>query len=712
MHNMKSTSVALACLFLCTSFWFVGCNRAPKPPVKVNGKNVDAVDPYRDALESFLQTGDARAGDEWVRFRGGCDQLNRHFAKPDVIRSISEANTKSRPFVEASVHLTEDELSEVESTSFRTADAHYLDECFLLYDAAKSLEVIGIERVDQAEILFRWVMRNVLPHEQIDSWTPPAFTLRRGYGSPLERAMVCLALFRQSGIESCLIVVPDTEPKQILIAALDAREKESSLYLFDPRLGLPLKSKDAKTVLTVKEALDDSTLLQPAMISPEQAKKLEAWLVCPLYALSGRALELERGLRGRHPITLYLDADWLANEIGKATKLQVRVWNPPAKDKTANSPTRCLRWFLPKQEGGIDESGRTASYVRARIPLENIKASYAQIGIRGDILPGLAYNTLLGLSVDFFNKYELQPREMFLRGNFEAVFRRYERLQIFAKHEALVNLVGDKAFEKERENWLSQINNAAADEFSKDPNVRARAQATMNNLMFQDQFIRWMIEITKEKELEHQQKITVMARILAVGMREPLDSELARTQAAISFEKADHAQALLRARKETGGKAGVRGDWSVAKDALENFYLGHIALDVVINQRLKQITQVPFNQQNPTEHLEGQIGLLESLHREVHKYFQARLRLAECLEQMDGAKAANASLQTTKTQIEAMEKRENSLADQIKKLKEHLFAKARPTYHQRLDLLARDWSETGNFFWMKRQIDQRIAAAR
>ena len=47
---------------------------------------------------------------------------------------------------------------------------------------------------------FRWVMRNVLLHEQGDSWTPPAFTLRRGCGSALERALVFLALLRQASI--------------------------------------------------------------------------------------------------------------------------------------------------------------------------------------------------------------------------------------------------------------------------------------------------------------------------------------------------------------------------------------------------------------------------------------------------------------------------------------------------------------------------------
>ena len=76
--------------------------------------------------------------------------------------------------------------------------------------------------------MFHWVMRNVLPCEQGDSWTPPAFTLRRGHGSPLERALVFLAFLRQARIEGCLIVVPekDAEPKSFLVAVLDATTRD------------------------------------------------------------------------------------------------------------------------------------------------------------------------------------------------------------------------------------------------------------------------------------------------------------------------------------------------------------------------------------------------------------------------------------------------------------------------------------------------------
>lgn len=703
MYPMRFISIALALIVICS-----GCNRAPVRVNNVNVKEKKDVDPYRDALETFRQSDDSRAGDEWTRFRAGCDQLSRHYAKAEVVRSVSEVNGKGRAFLQAHVHLTEDESAEVESSSFRTADAHYLDECFLLYDAAKSLEVVGADKLEQAAIDFRWVMRNVMPHEQVDSWTPPAFTLRRGHGSPLERAMVFLALLRQSGIEGCLIAEPEPDPKNLLVAVLDAGEKDSRLYLFDPRLGMPLKGKDNKGILTLKDAIDEPALLQPAAITPDEAKKLEAWLVCPLYALSGRAMELERGLRGRHPITLHLDAAWLKDEIGKATTQRVQIWNPKAKDKLVeNSPTRCLRTFLPKQEGGSDETGRTIRYVRALVPAENILHNFAQIGIKKELMPKLAFDMLFGISVDFFNKYHLRPHEMQLRGQFQSVFRRQERLQLFTRNDALIGLVGDRVFEEDCKNWRKQVNDLAAAGANEDPRIRAKAQANLQNLLGQDQFIRWLIEINKEEEFDAKKEITVLARILAVGMRERLESELGRSQATVSFEKADHSQALLRNQKDmvANDLAGVRAEWSVAKDALENFYLNRTAVDSIIDQQLKRL---PFvERQNPLDHLDKQIGLLETLHLDLHKYFQARLRLAECLEYLGEPKAAAASLQTTKAQIEAMETK-GQMAAEIKKLREHPFAKAAPIFHERLDLLARDWSPTGNYYWLKQHIDRTI----
>ncbi len=703
MNTMKSS---LLLLLAFTALGSAGCNKTPVRQLKDVKIKAD-LDPFRAALDIFRDTENARAGDEWTRFRAGCDQLNAHFTKASVVKGIGELSAKNRPFLEAEVRLTEDEFSEVESFSFRTADAHYLDECFLLHDASKAIEVPGLGIAEQAQIHFNWVMRNVLPHEQSDSWTPPVFTLRRGCGSPLERALVFLALLRQAQIEGCLIVVPEAEPKYVLVAALD--DKESRLHLFDPQVGVALPSKDGKSVLTLNDAVP--ALLPPGMVAPGKEPKLEAWLVCPLYALSARNHELERGLRGRHPITLHLDAAWLAGEVAKATKLPVKVWNPRAKDQaSANSPTRCLRLFLPKQEGGTDETDRVNRFTRARVPVQDVLFNLAQIGITRQLIPKASYETLLGITVDFFNKYDLQTREMYLAGQFEGVIRRQERLQRFAKNDALVGLVGDKAFEQERKDWVKRLNDASGAQFHADPRVRAQGQQAMQNLMGQDHFLRWMIEITKEEKLEHKHEMAVLTRILAVGARDYFDRELARTQAAMNHEKADHAEALVRVQKAPGaaGKAAARNAWTLARNSWQNFYLSPIVLDAMVKQRLEQLQRV--DRDNPLDHLDKQVSLLESLHLDVQNYFRARLCLAECLEQLEGAKAANESRQATRDMLDVLAKKGLMLAE-INKVKDHPFAKGRPVFQQRLYLLAHDWSEPGHYYWMKQHIDRKVAAA-
>jgi hypothetical protein len=707
---MKPLLYSIAFALAIVSIWISGCSRpptrTPAPAVKLQGA---AADVWAEAHKNFRYTENTRAGDEWTRFRAGLEHLSHHFAKADVIKSMRDQSAENRKFLENDVHLTEEELAEVDSVSFRTADAHYLDECFLLRDAARSLDVPAQGTLKQAHHLFRWVMRNVLPHEQIDSWTPPAFTLRRGYGSPLERSLVFLALLRQAQIEGCLIAAPDLQPQQFLVAVLDSTSKSPSLHLFDPRLGLALIGKDGKSVLSLKDALDEPALLQPSLIAPNQVKNLEAWLVCPLYALAPRLLELERELSKRDRIVLHLDAPDLSKKIAKATP-RPKVWNPPpVQGKTPNSPTRCLRLFLPKQEGGIDETGRAAQFARARMPLDNILLNYVQINFTPELLPKAAFELMNAVSKDLIDKYDLQTREMYLRGMYDSVTRRHERLQLFAKDDLLIGLVQDQKFRKELVDWQKQMSLANAYAMDPDPQVRAKGQQAIQALWSRDQFIAWMIDLTKPMELNKDEKLerkhekTVLTRVLAVGMREHFDFELARSQASTNHEKAVYAQAMLQENPAEHARKDARQAWDIAKSSWSSFYLDRIALDsTVIQKRLEQLQQV--------DQIDKRISLLETLHREMHKYFQAKLRLAECVEHLAGAKEAKKNLEKVKSEIIEMEKKE-LLHAEIKTCSDRLPQfppQVRPFFQNRLDLLARDWTEQGNYFWMKKQIERAI----
>jgi hypothetical protein len=295
---------------------------------------------------------------------------------------------------------------------------------------------------------------------------------------------------------------------------------------------------------------------------------------------------------------------------------------------------------------------------------------------------------------------------MYLHGQYDPMTRRYERLQPFAQDESLIGLNQNQKFRKELVDWQRRMINANADSDNPDPAVRARANQAMQSLWSKDQFVSWMLDLSKEERLENQHEKTVLTRVLAVGMREYFDRELARMRASINHEKAVHAQAVLHAQKKPDAnlKQEAREAWGVAKSSWSAHYLDHLVLDVMIDQQLKQLRQTPVDQ---PDLLDKRISLLESLHQEVHKYFHAKLRLAECLEYRDGATAAKEYRTTLKMEIEALNKK-GHLQAEVKTLSDVLPRvlprQLLPYFQKRLDLLAQDWNPEGNYFWMRQQI--------
>lgn len=741
MNSMKSR--ILRSLFLVISLPIVaaglhGCRKAPKLSA-TNAPDIGKVDPNAGD-KVFVEARDAfrlsRPADDWTRFRDFLPKFNSHFARAEV-QSRLQLTAAERKYLSNDVHLTAAEITDLEASEFRPADAHYLDECYLLRDAAQALESAALDTPEkQARALFGWTTRNVLLHEAVDSWIPPAFTLRRGYGSALERSLVYLALLRQQKLDGCLIVVPDSEPLQFLIGVLDA--KSSSVLLFDARLGLPVAGKDGKSIATLKDALADPKLLEPARITPEQAKKLEAWLVCPYHALSPRMQELQEQLGRLDRVALYQNPLALAQEMGKLTEIPVKAWNPPAQvlpspprkgvggDDLANSPTRCLNLFLPKSEGGLDAGARTVLFQQSRLPMGSFMVNLGQINVTRQYPSAVVFRRLSDIAVSFLVKCDLQPRELYLHGQYEAMRQRQERIIPLTKTDAFI---GDKAFEEERVKWFKEMNAALTALEDDNAATKAKAQHTLETLGGTDFVLHWMLDMEGEKKLADLEKElrdanvkggqprSVPTKILAVGLRDHFDFELARSQASVSQEKAERAQAILRAQAKPSDQAAKRASdaWIVAKSAWANFYVNRIPLETTIEQRLEQIRKrVRAVARSQEEELELRVSLLELLHLDIARYFNAKLRVAECLVHThpDGVKGAYAYLEKTKVEIENMEKK-GLLRDEVRGMRDllpqaPLAGPVRALYENRLELLSRDWSERGSYSWMKQQIDQRV----
>ncbi|MFO0880633.1 MAG: hypothetical protein U0840_25075 [Gemmataceae bacterium] len=319
--------------------------------------------------------------------RTAIQQLNAHLNTADEYRAQAPSASEAEK-LSSSLGLQPDDLAEIASTVYTPLDAYYLDACFLLRDAMRARETGAIESasgkiapslLDRATRAFEWTVRMVRLTEPervtlLPVPAPPAFCLRRGEGTPLERALVFLALLEQIGfdedepvaIQGSLVFVPDERGQQQLwCCGVATGKKPDALYLFDPALGLPLPGPGGKGIATLAQVRKDPTLLTQLKsgmltygISADQVKQASVGLVVPLSAVAPRMRVLQdRLLRDRSwnqqalpsPIRVRLaeDADASLKSIRAAVSdgVEVKIWKPG---------TTALRRFLPPEEGGSD----------------------------------------------------------------------------------------------------------------------------------------------------------------------------------------------------------------------------------------------------------------------------------------------------------------------------------------------------------------------
>jgi hypothetical protein len=311
--------------------------------------------------------------------RNALQEFNVHLARPGSPRP-SPLTDEERGRLQKLFALDKDELAEVESPTFTTLDGRYLEECYLLRDAVRvfdpgEVQVPGqtspLTPLDRAAAAFAWVVRQVRLEAPSrarllylkGASDPPAFVLRRGSGTPLERAFTFLALLRQLGapgeFQGCLVLLPNSEGGPSLWACGVLAGNSTDTYLFDPGLGLPLPGKDGKGVATLSQVRKDPSLLDQLQgdgkryeVTAEKVKTAEVYQVCPLSALAPRMRLLSKDLLGT-AAHLFPAADGPAENDRLSAAFQaaggkdgpVPVWK---------EGTGLLRRFLPSEEGGSD----------------------------------------------------------------------------------------------------------------------------------------------------------------------------------------------------------------------------------------------------------------------------------------------------------------------------------------------------------------------
>jgi hypothetical protein len=374
--------------------------------------------------------------------RSALQQINGELSEKQATRPPALTN-EQKDRLRENLSLDKEEMSEIESSHFTRLDNQHLFGCFLMRDAANALAVKGVrgqaggqavreKPLDQAVRAFAWVMREVRLLPDDGEASPPCFVIRRGWGTALERALIFLALLEQLGdadapqpeLLGFLLQVPDAKGEMRLWAC-GVVVGDKDVYLFDPYLGLPLPGPNGDGVATLAQAREKAEILAQLNIddklrypvTQEQVRAAQAWLVCPLSALSPRMRYLQEKLlapavRVRVASDAAKDAERIkaASEAG-ATK--------PMSVQAPKGLCTLLRRFLTADEGGTDTTNRQAVFMRDLVPWTALPTVF-------ETEPLLTQKSILGIQARFLFASSFvapmmeagQPRDLLLRGRY------------------------------------------------------------------------------------------------------------------------------------------------------------------------------------------------------------------------------------------------------------------------------------------------------
>ncbi len=211
----------------------------------------------------------------------------------------------------------------------------------------------------------------------------PWQTLLFGQGDAIERGRVFSQLAFQRSIP---VVWLGKEPKQpgepnrLWCLAVPINDQ---LYLFDPRLGLPIPGPGGVGIATLSQARQDSSVLRRARlpglfdyaVTSADLDQLVAWLDVEPISLAESMRRLEGQLIGDLRMRLAVDPTQLADAVRTAAAdLQVRLWSLPWRAQQHNQwlreqlrETSVLTFNYQRQYAMfLSTEGKSGSFGRAR----------------------------------------------------------------------------------------------------------------------------------------------------------------------------------------------------------------------------------------------------------------------------------------------------------------------------------------------------------
>jgi hypothetical protein len=348
--------------------------------------------------------------------------------------------------------LTDADAKELHATAFTRLDPHHLTECFYLRDAAKALDVADLPPLEQAKRAFAFVCRQVYLNRwrvpvgdnrvQLMGPVPPAYVLRRGWGTGLERAVVFLAILRQLGLDGCLVGPPEAEGKPGLYAppdkegVLDAVKGPfwaagvrvgPDVFLFEPWRGEAFPAPGGSGVGTLAQWKADPKLAgawaadgaKPWDVPAADMTAGEVYLAAPISALAPRMRVLEEKLTGAAAVNVYDDPAEVGERFvkEKATAKPPKWWSPPVT-VDPDDVFHGLASFLSAEEGGYaggpGQPGRFDRFRESLLPRGLfVPAPEVTSGEAATLLTGYMNGGYLGLFLT-----PPTPLERLQRGNY------------------------------------------------------------------------------------------------------------------------------------------------------------------------------------------------------------------------------------------------------------------------------------------------------
>jgi hypothetical protein len=242
-------------------------------------------------------------------------------------------------------------LAGLDKLRFRQADGPVLQEAIWLRDIARW--VVGEERdaIKQAALLFDWTVRNIqveIPSESdeervmLTAWE----ALLMGHATADERAWIFVLLCRQLGIDAVQLACYTEDRTRLQPWALGVLDK-GELYLFDPKLGLPIPCPDGVSFdqghLKVKPATlgqvvaDDSLLRKLDMDDDER------------YPISARDLDEVVALVEASPGYLAQRMELIEQRLVGKDRIVLTSAPTSQAERIKNCPhvSRIVVWSLP-----------------------------------------------------------------------------------------------------------------------------------------------------------------------------------------------------------------------------------------------------------------------------------------------------------------------------------------------------------------------------